>query len=223
MSNDSNLDMGLLESGLAQVVEVASYSSEAIFHDFYGYTEKQFDMAAVRGCPDELCDKVADNVINWAKMQAATVGAGFGTGGLLTIVPDLCAMATIILRGISGVSIAYGFPVFTSAEKLECVKAWGVSLGVSSIHKTLGEAFIKEGPKYVMRTPYSKSILMATVKAIAKQLGLKVTKRWFVKAIPFVASVLGGALNYMWADQALYTAKEYFQEKRKFCKANQIW
>src|ERR1700751_79981 len=54
-------------------------------------------------------DKVAESIIRSGMKMAAVEGAGFGLGGLLTIVPDMGILSAITMRTIQKLSLLYGF------------------------------------------------------------------------------------------------------------------
>src|ERR1700747_1526483 len=54
-------------------------------------------------------DAVADDLIRSGMKLAAVEGAGFGLGGLVTIVPDLGILSAITMRTIQKLSLLYGF------------------------------------------------------------------------------------------------------------------
>src|SRR5260370_32372502 len=64
----------------------------------------------------ERLDDVAESVIRSGMKLAAVEGAGFGLGGILTIVPDLGILSTITMRTIQKLSLIYGFEVNTHHE-----------------------------------------------------------------------------------------------------------
>src|SRR6201998_2164058 len=66
-----------------------------------------------------LLDDLANSVIHSGMKLAAAEGAGFGLGGILTIVPDLSILAGITLRTIQKLSLIYGFEFNTDDEIAE--------------------------------------------------------------------------------------------------------
>src|SRR2546428_12563872 len=56
-----------------------------------------------------LLDDLANRVIQSGMKLAAAEGAGFGLGGILTMLPDLSILAGITLRTIQKLSLIYGF------------------------------------------------------------------------------------------------------------------
>jgi len=56
-----------------------------------------------------ILDDLASHTIRGGMKLAAAEGAGFGLGGILTMVPDLSILAGITLRTIQKLSLIYGF------------------------------------------------------------------------------------------------------------------
>ncbi len=69
--------------------------------------------------PVERLDDVAEAVIRGGMKMAAAEGAGFGLGGILTIVPDLGILSAITMRTIQKLSLIYGFELNTDDEIAE--------------------------------------------------------------------------------------------------------
>ena len=65
-----------------------------------------------------ILDDLANEVIRSGMKLAAAEGAGFGLGGILTIVPDLSILAGITLRTIQKLSLIYGFEYNTDEDRL---------------------------------------------------------------------------------------------------------
>ena len=75
-------------------------------------------------------DDLANSVIRSGMKLAAAEGAGFGLGGILTIVPDLSILAGITLRTIQKLSLIYGFEYNTDEETAELWIAAASAAGV---------------------------------------------------------------------------------------------
>ena len=64
-------------------------------------------------------DDVAESVIRSGMKLAAAEGAGFGLGGIITIMPDLGILSAITMRTIQKLSLIYGFEMNTDDEIAE--------------------------------------------------------------------------------------------------------
>jgi hypothetical protein len=80
--------------------------------------------------PVERLDDVAETVIRAGMKLAAIEGAGFGMGGILTIVPDLGILSAITMRTIQKLSLIYGFEINTDDEIAELWIAAASAAGV---------------------------------------------------------------------------------------------
>ncbi|MGH9511190.1 MAG: EcsC family protein, partial [Terriglobales bacterium] len=78
-------------------------------------------------------DIVADSIIRSGMKIAAIEGAGFGLGGLMTIVPDLGVLSAVTMRTIQKLSLVYGFEFNTDDEIAQlwiaAASAAGLDLG----------------------------------------------------------------------------------------------
>jgi len=143
---------------------------------------------------------VAGQTIAAASKVAAIEGAGFGLGGILTLLPDLSILATITLRTVQKLSLVYGFEYNTDDEIadlwLATASAAGVDIGRELLEK---EVVTKLVPKIIQR--------------IAVQASKEVVEKWSGRLIPIASSVIGGGLNYYfiraWGDRA----RGHFREK----------
>ncbi len=84
-------------------------------------------------------DAVADSVIRAGMKIAAVEGAGFGLGGLITIVPDLGILSAITMRTIEKLSLVYGFQYKTDEEIAELWMAAASAAGVDVSRELSGE------------------------------------------------------------------------------------
>src|SRR5689334_12516742 len=99
-----------------------------------------------------LLDDLANRVIHSGMKLAAAEGAGFGLGGILTIVPDLSILAGITLRTIQKLSLIYGFEYNTDDETAELWIAAASAAGVD-ISRELRETEVinKLVPRVIQR------------------------------------------------------------------------
>jgi hypothetical protein len=139
-------------------------------------------------------DDVAESIIRSGMKMAAAEGAGFGLGGLLTIVPDLGILSAITMRTIQKLSLLYGFELNTDEEIAElwiaAASAAGVDISRELLEKEVVNRFV---PKVIQR--------------IAAKASAEVVEKWAGRLIPITSSAIGCALNYYfvraWSQRAL--------------------
>lgn len=147
-----------------------------------------------------VLDAVAERVIRGSMKMAAAEGAGFGLGGLLTIVPDFSILAGITLRTIQKLSLLYGFEFNTDEEMAElwiaAASAAGVDLGRDLLEKTVVNKLI---PRIIQK--------------IAAKASAEFVEKWAGRMIPIVSSLIGATLNYYFLRGWGERAHAHFREK----------
>src|SRR6204780_1820563 len=97
-------------------------------------------------------DSVADEIIRSGMKVAAVEGAGFGLGGLITIVPDLGILSAITMRTVQKLSLLYGFEFNTDDEIAElwvaAASAAGVDISRELLEKKVVNKFV---PRVIQR------------------------------------------------------------------------
>src|SRR5216684_5710473 len=69
--------------------------------------------------PLERLDAIAQKLIRNAERLALAEGAGFGLGGMITLLPDASILTAITLRLIQRLCLLYGFETRGQDERLE--------------------------------------------------------------------------------------------------------
>lgn len=150
--------------------------------------------------PVEQLDGVATSVIRGGMKLAAAEGAGFGLGGILTIVPDLGILSAITMRTIQKLSLIYGFEMNTDEEIAElwiaAASAAGVDISRELLEREVVNRFV---PKVIQR--------------IAARAGAEVVEKWAGRLIPITSSAIGCALNYYFVRAWGQRAREHFRKK----------
>jgi hypothetical protein len=145
-------------------------------------------------------DTVADELIRSGMKLAALEGAGFGLGGLITILPDLGILSAITMRTIQKLSLVYGFQFSTDSEIAElwiaAASAAGVDLGRELLEKEVVNKFV---PRVIQR--------------IAARASIEVVEKWAGRMIPLVSSAIGAGLNYWFVRAWGERAKAHFRER----------
>src|SRR6266849_5059123 len=145
-------------------------------------------------------DAVAESVIRSGMKVAAVEGAGFGLGGLITIVPDLGILSAITMRTIQKLSLLYGFQFNTDAEIAELWIAAASAAGVDISRELLEKEVIN---RFVPRV----------IQRIAARASAEVVEKWAGRLIPLVSSALGAGLNYWFVRAWGERAKAHFRQR----------
>jgi EcsC protein family len=164
----------------------------------YGVPVSTFE--GVYSVPVEQLDSVAVDVVRAGMKMAAAEGAGFGLGGVLTIVPDLGILAAITMRTIQKLSLLYGFEFNTDDEMAELWVAAASAAGVDISRELLEKQIVN---RFVPRV----------IQRIAVQASGEVVEKWAGRLIPILSSAIGAGLNYYfvraWGERAI----QHFREK----------
>lgn len=145
-------------------------------------------------------DKVAEDIIRSGMKLAAVEGAGFGMGGLITILPDLGILSAITMRTIQKLSLVYGFQFNTDGEIAElwiaAASAAGVDISRELVEKEVVNRFVPR-----------------VIQSIAARASAEVVEKWAGRMIPLVSSAIGAGLNYWFVRAWGERAKAHFRER----------
>ncbi len=145
-------------------------------------------------------DEIASSVVHSAMRIALVEGAGFGLGGLATIVPDLSILAAITMRMIQKLSLLYGFEFNTDDEIAELWIAAASAAGVDISRELLEKEVIN---RFVPRV----------IRRIAVQASGEAVEKCSGRVIPLASSVIGAGLNYYFVRAWGERAKAHFRQK----------
>src|SRR5579864_2272726 len=144
-------------------------------------------------------DMVASSIIRSGMKMAAVEGAGFGLGGLITIVPDLGVLSAITMRTIQKLSLIYGFEFNTDDEIAELWIAAASAAGVDISRELIEKEIIN---KFVPRV----------IQRIAAKASAEAVEKWAGRVIPLASSAIGAGLNYWFVRAWGQRAKAHFRE-----------
>jgi uncharacterized protein (DUF697 family) len=133
--------------------------------------------------PLERLDAIAMALIRDAERLALAEGAGFGLGGMITLLPDASLLTAITLRLIQRLCLLYGFEARGHDERVELWMAAAAATGID-YGKDLAEkqVFEKLAPRIA--------------KQLATKIGQEAAEKWVGRLIPLASSAIGGALNF---------------------------
>src|SRR3984893_5143655 len=133
--------------------------------------------------PLERLDAIAKTLIRDAERLAFAEGAGFGLGGMVTLLPDASLLTAITLRLIQRLCLLYGFETRGRDDRAElwmaAATATGVDYGKDLVEKHM---FEKLAPQIAKR--------------LAVKLGQETAEKWGGRLISLASSAIGGALNF---------------------------
>lgn len=150
--------------------------------------------------PIERLDDVADSVVRAGMKLAAAEGAGFGLGGVFTILPDLGILSTITMRTIQKLSLIYGFELNSDEEIAELWIAAATAAGVDISRELLEKEVVN---RFVPRV----------IQRIAVKAGSEIAEKWIGRLVPFTSAAIGCALNYYFVRAWGARAQAHFREK----------
>jgi uncharacterized protein (DUF697 family) len=164
-------------------------SVEIDANDFRKYLSEKHGLwvphfGRMRDVPIEKLDAIAERLIHDAQRLALAQGAGFGLGGMITVLPDASLLTIITLRLIQRLCLLYGFEEHRGQEQrvamwIAAASAAGVDFGKDMAEKQMIE---KLAPRIVSR--------------LAIKIGEESAEKWVARIVPLASSAIGGALNY---------------------------
>jgi len=137
----------------------------------------------MKDVPLEKLDAIAQRMIHDAQRLAMAQGAGFGLGGMITVLPDAGLLTVITLRLIQKLCLLYGFEEDGSERRIQMWMAAAAAAGVD-FTKDLAEKQMVEklAPRIAGR--------------LALRIGEESAEKWVARIVPLASSAIGGALNY---------------------------
>jgi EcsC protein family len=141
------------------------------------------DFRQLRQLPVERLDAVAANLIRDSQRLALLEGAGFGFGGMITLVPDAGLLTIITLRLIQRLCLLYGFDFRSEEQNRELWLAAAAATGID-FGKDLAEKGLVE------------KIAPMIVERLAVRLGAEAAEKWVARVIPLASSAICGGLNF---------------------------
>ncbi|SRR5258708_5557373 len=147
-----------------------------------------------------VLDTIAESIIRGGMKVAAAEGAGFGLGGIVTILPDFSILAGVTLRTIQKLSLLYGFEFNTDEEVAELWMATASAAGVD-----LGREIVEKN--------VVNRLVPLIVRKIAAKASAEFVEKWAGRLIPVVSSLIGGTLNYYFVRGWGERAHRHFREK----------
>jgi hypothetical protein len=154
----------------------------------------------MKDVPIDKLDAIAERMIHDSQRLAMAQGAGFGLGGMFTVLPDAGFLTVITLRLIQKLCLLYGFEENGTEKRLQMWLAAGAAAGID-FGKDLAEKQMIEklAPKIAGR--------------LAVRIGEESAEKWVGRLVPLASSAIGGALNYTFVKGWGRRVHKYLREK----------
>lgn len=173
----------------------------------------------------KISDKLAENVHNWAIGVAIAEGGTTGAFGLPGAAVDIPTIITLALRTIHKIGVCYGYECNSEADKkfvLGILSASGANsmeekniaiTMLKSLETTVAKQTWKSMSQKAMTHPLSQEAALIALRNLSKQLGINLTKRKALQAIPVIGAVVGGSTNGWYIKDVSWAARRAFQER----------
>lgn len=173
----------------------------------------------------KVCDDLANGVHNWAIGIAVAEGGTTGLFGLPGMAADIPAIITLALRTIHKIGACYGFQCTNEIDKnyvLAILSASGAnsieekSIALATlvaVRNILAKMTWKSMTQKAAQQQLSKEAGIIALRNLAKQLGVNMTKRKALAAIPIIGAAVGGSVNGWYIKEVGWAARRSFQER----------
>ena len=172
----------------------------------------------------ETCDNLANSVHNWAITFATSEGGATGSAGIFGLAADIPMILTIALRTIHKIGLCYGYELTDEVGKQTLFGILSAS-GANTMKEKTAALVILQQLKVIIAKNSWKAIekgaenllvkegVIIAVRALAKQLGVNLTKRKALQAIPVVGAAVGASVNGWYIKEVGWAARREFQER----------
>lgn len=175
--------------------------------------------------PLEICDGLAEKAQAWAIGLAVVEGGATGVGGLAGIAIDIPTSVTLALRTIHRIGLCYGFDGTADRDRQFVLGILGAAGANSIVEKNAALATLrtievmiakltwKKITEEAAAKQFGKEAAIVAVRSLAKQLGVNLTKRKALMAIPIVGALVGASVNGWFIRDVSLAARRSFQER----------
>jgi hypothetical protein len=129
------------------------------------------------------------------------------------------------LRTVRGIGTCYGFASDTEAEREFILGIISAAVANSMVEKTSALLFLRQLEVTLVRQTFKamgvkaaeqtvgKEAAIVALRNLARQLGVNLTKRKMLQAVPFVGAAVGAAVNGTFIDDIAWAARRAYQER----------
>ena len=182
-------------------------------------------LAELRTHDLEKSDRIAGSVHRWAIGAAAVEGGAAGAFGIFGMAADIPAIVVLSLRTIHKIGACYGFEAqspqdrdfvlgvlsFSSANTME--EKTMALMTLRSVEVTVASRTWRSIAQTAGQQAVGREAGIMVTRSLAAQLGIKLTKRKMLQAIPIFGAVVGALVNGWFIKQVSWAARRAFQER----------
>ena len=173
----------------------------------------------------EFCDLLAQGEQNWAMALAAVEGGATGAWGLPGLAVDIPTIISLSMRAIHLMGLCYGFELKNQDDRdlaIGILSASGANsmnekvaalLYLRTVQTALAKNTFKQMAVKATESAFSQQAVILAAKALAKQLGVNLTKRKMIQTIPFLGAGIGATINAWYMHDVCWAARRTFQER----------
>lgn len=173
----------------------------------------------------EKSDQLANDVHNWAIGIATAEGGAAGVAGIFGLAADIPAIIVIALRTIHKIGVCYGFEVKTKSDREFVLAILAASSSndmkdkvaalttLRSIEVAIAKQTWKKLAEKAATERVGRTASVIAIKNLAKELGINLTKRKALQAIPALGAVVGASVNGWYIKEVGWAARRAFQER----------
>jgi len=175
--------------------------------------------------PGATVDALANELIDESAFWAAIVGVGVGAVSLIPVMGQYIALGAVTPELVYLTKLQFDVAlnlaaVYESTIPKEMLRPTLLACLVYSMGHEFVKSVVKEASINLSRRfieDLIKGATLVTAKKLARQLGVQVTKKGLLKAVPLVSIPINAAMNYGGLVLFGKTAKHYFSPNWLMC------
>ena len=180
---------------------------------------------AADGAELEQLDADARAIRNWAVAYAGGEGALAGAVGFLSLPVDLPAIVTLSLRTIRRIGATYGYAATGDPERQFVYAVLSIASANSAQQKRAALDTIRGMETQMLahnwavlgeraaRRGVSAEAMLLFARDVAEQLGLNLTRRKAMAALPVIGAAIGATVNGWYMRDIAAAAQRTYQER----------
>lgn len=171
------------------------------------------------------CDCGGNMAVNRAVAMAIVEGGAAGFLGLVALPLDIPAVVTLALRTIRQVGVEYGYSENNEEERRFTLSILAAAGANTQVEKTAALAAAAAVMNVLTNTTWKAMAAKAAgggisveaavigVRSLAKQLGVNLTKRKALAAVPVIGAAVGASMNGWFIREVGVAAQRLYQER----------